>query len=60
MALVLKNPLANTGHLRDLSSIIGSGGSPRGGNGASLQYSSQEESMGRGAWQATVHGSTKS
>ena len=44
----------------DLSSIPGLG-RPRGeGNGNRLQYSCLENSMDRGAWQATVHGVTKS
>ena len=30
------------------------------GNGNPLQYSCLENSMNRGAWQATVHGVTKS
>ena len=29
------------------------------GNGNPLQYSCLENSMSRGAWQATVHGATK-
>ena len=33
---------------------------PRRGNGNSLQYSSLENLVDRGAWQATVHGLTKS
>ena len=33
---------------------------PGGGNGNLLQYSSLENSLGRGAWWATVHGVTKS
>ena len=33
---------------------------PRVGNGTPLQYSCLENSMGRGAWQATVHGVAKS
>ena len=37
-----------------------SGRSPGGGNGDPLQYSWQENSMGRGAWWATVHGIAKS
>ena len=37
-----------------------SGTSPGGGSGNSLQYSCLENSMDRGAWQATVHGVTKS
>ena len=37
-----------------------SGISPGEGNGYPLQYSYLENSMNRGAWQATVHGATKS
>ena len=40
----------------DLGSIPGSGRSPGEGNGNPLQYSSLENPMDRGAWQATVHG----
>ena len=40
----------------DLGSIRGSGRSPGEGNGYPLQYSYLENSMDRGAWQATVHG----
>ena len=43
----------------DPGSISGSGRSPREGNGNSLQYSSLEDPMDRGAWQATVHVVTK-
>ena len=39
-----------------LGSIPGWGSSPREGNGNPLQYSCLENSMDRGAWQATVHG----
>ena len=39
VALVLKNPLANTGDIRDVGSIPGSGRSPGGGNGIALHYS---------------------
>jgi len=53
---VVKNP-ANAG---DTSSIPRSGRSPGGGNGYPLQYSCLENSMDRGAWQAIVHGVTKS
>ena len=38
----------------DLGSIPGSGGSPGEGNGYSLQYSCLENSVDRGALQATV------
>ena len=34
--------------------------SPGGGDGNPLQYSCLENLMDRGAWQATVHGVTKS
>ena len=44
----------------DLGLIPGSGRSPGGGNGNPLQYSCLENSMDRGAWQATVHGVVKS
>ena len=44
---------------RDAGSIPGSGRSLGGGNGNPLQYSCLENPMGRGAWQATVHGVTR-
>ena len=44
----------------DLGSISGLGRSPGEGNGYPLQYYGLENSMDRGAWQATVHGVTKS
>ena len=44
----------------DLGSIPGLGRSPEEGNANSLQYSCLENSMGRGVWQATVQGVTKS
>ena len=39
----------------DLCSISGLKRSPGGGHGNPLQYSCLENSMDRGAWQATVH-----
>jgi len=45
---------------RDLGLIPGSGRSPGGENSNPLQYSCLENSMDRGAWQATVHGVAKS
>ena len=45
---------------RDRGSIPGLGRSPGGGHGKPLQYSCLENPMGRGAWQATVHGVAKS
>ena len=53
LALVVKNPLANAGDVRDTSSIPGLGRSPGGGHGNSLQYSCQENPTDRGAWWAT-------
>ena len=41
---------------RDAALIPGLGRSPGGGNGNPLQYSCLENSMGRGAWWALVHG----
>ena len=43
-----------------MGSIPGLGRSPGGGNGNPLQYSCLENSMGRGAWQASVHRVAKS
>ena len=44
----------------DLGSIPGLGRFPGEGNSYPLQYSGLENSMDRGAWQATAHGVTKS
>ena len=49
---MIKNPPTNAG---DTGWIVGSGRSSGEGNGYSLQYSWLENSMDRGAWQATVH-----
>ena len=54
---MVKNLPANAG---GEGSIPRSGRSPGGGNGNPLQYSFLENSMDRGAWQATVHGLAKS
>ena len=55
--LVGKESACNVG---DLCTIPGSGKSPGEGNGYPLQHSCLENSMDRGAWQATVYGLTKS
>ena len=60
MALVVKILPANTGDIRDVGSIPGSGRSHGGGHGNPLQCSCLENSMDRGAWWAIVHGVTKS
>ena len=57
---VVKNPPANAGGTRDGGSTPGLGRSPGEGNGTLLQYSCLGNPMGRGLWQATVHGVTKS
>ena len=59
MVLVVKNPTANAGDLRDVGSIPGSGRCPGEGNGSPLQYSCLENPTDRGAWWATVHGVSK-
>ena len=46
----------NAGDIRDIISISELRKSPGGGHGYPLQYSFLENSMDRGAWQATVHG----
>ena len=56
MALVVKNPPANAGDVRDVGLIPGLGRSPGGGHGNPLQYSSLENPMDRGACWATVLG----
>ena len=56
MALVVKNPPASAGDIRDLGSIPGSGK----GHGTPLQYSCLENPMDRGAWWATVYRVTMS
>ena len=54
---VVKNPPANAG---DMDLIPGSGRSPGGGNGNTLQNSCLETSKDRGAWWAAIHGVAKS
>ena len=49
MVLVVKNPPANAGDIGDMDLIAGSGKSPGGESGNSLQYSCLENPMDRGA-----------
>ena len=58
VVLVVNNPPANAGDIRDL--ITDSGRSAGGGHGNLLQYSYPKNPIDRGAWWATVHGVTKS
>ena len=60
LALVVKNPPANVGDIRNAGLIPGSGRAPGGGHGNPLQYSCLENPMDRAAWWATVHGVAKS
>ena len=53
---MVKNPPADAGETRDISSFPGSGRFLGVGNGNPLQHSCLENSMDRGAWCATVHG----
>ena len=57
---VVNNPPANAGDTGDMGSFPGLGRFPGGGNVNPLPYSYLENSMERGAWQATVHGIAKS
>ena len=60
VALVVKNPPASAGDVRDTGLIPGSGRFPGGGHGKPLQYSCLENFMDKGDWQAIVHGVTQS
>ena len=52
---MVKNPPANAGDIRDVSSDPGLGRSPGGGKGNPLQYSCLENPVDRGAYRAVVH-----
>ena len=55
VALVVKNPPANAGNVRDTGSIPGSGRYLGGGHGNPFQHSCLENPMDGGAWWAMVH-----
>ena len=57
-ALVVKESACQFREMQQTCLIPGSGGSPGEGNGT--QYFCLENSMGRGAWWAPVHGATES
>ena len=50
VALVVKNPPATAGDIKEASSIPGSRRSPGEGHGNPLQYSYLENPMDRGTW----------
>ena len=52
VALVVNNPPANAGEVRDVSSVPGLGRSPGVGNDNLVQYSFLENPRDRGAWWA--------
>ena len=60
VVIVVRNPPANAGDIREVGSIPGLGRSPGGGHGNSLQDSCLENPMDRGGWQTTVHRAAKS
>ena len=54
VVLVVKNPPANAGDIRDMRLIPGLGRSPGEGNSNPFQYSCLGNLMNREAWKATV------
>ena len=60
VVLVVKNPPANAGDIRDAGLIPGLGRSPGGGHGNPTLVFLLGEPMDRGTWWATVHEVTKS
>ena len=60
VALIVKNPPANAGDIRDAGSMPGLGRSTGEGNGNPLQYSCLENPMDSEAWWAMVHWEAKS
>ena len=60
VSLVVNNPPANIGNVRDMGLILGLGRSPEERHGNPLQYSCLENLMDTGAWRAAVQGVAKS
>ena len=60
VALVVKNPPAVAGDMREAGLIPRSGRSPGGGQGNTLQYPCLQNPMEREAWWATIHAVAKS
>ena len=59
VVLVVKNPPANTGDVRDTGSFAGLGRPPGKGHGSPLQCSCLENPVDRGACRAIFHGVTQ-
>ena len=57
---MVKSLRANTGDIRDVGSVLGSGRSLGGGHRNPPQCSCLENPLDRGAWQAPVRGVTRS
>ena len=57
---MIKNLPVKAEDIRDMDSILGSGRSPRGGQGNPLQYSFLENPISRVLWPSTVHKITES
>ena len=60
VALVVQNPPANVGDVKDVGLIPWSGRSPEGGHSNPFQYSCLKNPIDRGPWWAIVHMVTKS
>ena len=60
VVLLVENPPASAGDIRDTGLIPGLGISPEEGNGNPLQYSYLENPMDREAWWVTVYRVAKS
>ena len=52
---MVKNPPANAGDIRDMSSIPGLGRSAGRGHGNPFQYACLENHMDRGVWRAILY-----
>ena len=59
VVLVLGNPPANAGDIRDMGLTSGSEGSFGGGHGSPCQYSCLESPMDKRAWWIMIRGVTK-
>ena len=60
MVLVVKNPPAKAGDVKDTGLIPGLGRSPGGGQSNPLWYFCLENPMDKGSWWTAVHRVTKS